>query len=374
MSSEKPEVLSSSPGSPLSPSPSPLADPSAPPTSPHQPSPDTAADNSSKTRLQDEDEAGAASVEMVVCWHGKSHPLQVFGGMTVADLKDAVHQETNVRPPNQKLFNIVAKGGKPVTDDTRLQDLKVFKNKMKVMLMGSTDDEIADMTEPVDVPDVLNDLSDDSVLMEAVDRQQNQAKLERRIAQTSIRLRSASRPGKKLLVLDIDYTLFDHRSVGQNGDELMRPYLHEFLASSYEHYDIAIWSATSMKWIDEKMRLLRVHGNPHYQVAFQLDSRYMIRIHTKDYGHADVKPLGVVWAKLPQYSAGNTIMFDDLRRNFLMNPQNGLKIRPYMHCHQHRHTDRELLRLAAYLRDIAALPDLSHLKHKHWEKYRKGGY
>lgn len=41
------------------------------------------------------------------------------------------------------------------------------------------------------------------------------------------------RPGKKLLVLDIDYTLFDHRSVGQNGQELMRPYLHEFLLSAY---------------------------------------------------------------------------------------------------------------------------------------------
>lgn len=42
------------------------------------------------------------------------------------------------------------------------------------------------------------------------------------------------RPGKKLLVLDIDYTLFDHRSTAQTGAELMRPYLHEFLTSAYE--------------------------------------------------------------------------------------------------------------------------------------------
>ena len=42
-----------------------------------------------------------------------------------------------------------------------------------------------------------------------------------------------------------------------------------------------------------------------------------------------VKPLGVIWGKYEQYNKKNTIMFDDLRRNFLMNPQNGLKIRPF---------------------------------------------
>ena len=31
------------------------------------------------------------------------------------------------------------------------------------------------------------------------------------------------RPGKKLLVLDIDYTLFDHRTPAENPLQLMRP-------------------------------------------------------------------------------------------------------------------------------------------------------
>ena len=84
-----------------------------------------------------------------------------------------------------------------------------------------------------------------------------------------------------------------------------------------------------MKWIEEKMKLLGCNNNPNYKLAFYLDSRAMISVQTEKYGLVDVKPLGVVWGKFEMYNKKNTIMFDDLRRNFLMNPQNGLKIRPF---------------------------------------------
>lgn len=122
------------------------------------------------------------------------------------------------------------------------------------------------------------------------------------------------REGKKLLVLDIDYTLFDHRSVAETGNELMRPYLHEFLTDAYnvsivtvlsewlntrmnsklfrklfQSYDIVIWSATNMKWIEEKMRLLGVASHSEYKIAFYLDIHAMISVHTPRYGLTQVR-------------------------------------------------------------------------------------
>jgi ubiquitin-like domain-containing CTD phosphatase 1 len=84
-----------------------------------------------------------------------------------------------------------------------------------------------------------------------------------------------------------------------------------------------------------------------------------------------VKPLGVIWGKYPQYSSKNTIMFDDIRRNFIMNPKSGLKIRPFRQAHLNRDRDRELLHLSTYLKDISQhCEDFDTLNHNKWEKYR----
>ncbi len=66
------------------------------------------------------------------------------------------------------------------------------------------------------------------------------------------------RSGKPLLVLDIDHTLYDNRATVEvlkeksyllnilklplkHMEDQARPYLHIFLTSLYQHYDIAIW-------------------------------------------------------------------------------------------------------------------------------------
>ena len=81
-----------------------------------------------------------------------------------------------------------------------------------------------------------------------------------------------------------------------------------------------------------------------------------------------MKPLGVIWGKFSQYTPKNTIMFDDVRRNFLMNPQNGLRIKSFREAYKNRDKDKELYYLSKYLSKIAGMQDLSSLDHSNWHK------
>lgn len=309
------------------------------------------------------------SLSLIVKWSGKEYTIDNMDtGETVMDLKVRIMNQTGVRPERQKLLNLKCKG-KAATDDMKMGSLGLKEN-FKVMMMGSLEETIIEtQTKPENLPEVINDLDVEEDEVAVQDKEINLDKVAKRVRDYEVKVLNPSRENMKLLVLDIDYTLFDHRSVAEAGWELMRPYLHEFLETAYQHYDIAIWSATNMKWIEEKMKLLGCTTNPNYKLAFYLDSRAMISVETEKYGLVDVKPLGVIWGKYPQYTPSNTIMFDDLRRNFLMNPQNGLKIRPFREAHKNRDSDQELVGLARYLTQIAKLEDLSALRHSRWEKY-----
>lgn len=309
------------------------------------------------------------SVDVIVKWGGKEYEVKSLDPTdTVEKLKVKIMEKTGVRPERQKLLNLKLKG-KAATDTTEISSL-ALKPGFKIMMMGSLEETIVEtQTKPENLPEVINDFDIEEEEIAIPDKEEYLAKIEKRVREYEVKVISEKREGKKLLVLDIDYTLFDHRSTAETGLELMRPFLHEFLETAYQNYDICIWSATNMKWIEEKMKLLGCTTAKNYKLGFYLDSRAMISIQTPKYGLVDVKPLGVIWGKYPQYTKNNTIMFDDLRRNFLMNPQNGLKIRPFREAHFNRDKDRELVGLAKYLTKIAKMEDLSSLRHSRWEKY-----
>lgn len=312
----------------------------------------------------------AMTLSLIIKWGGQEFPLSALSEEdTVMDLKHSLKSLTGVLPERQKLLGLKYKG-KPVDNSVKLGVLKLKPNT-KIMMMGTREESLEDvLAPPPDNDDVVNDFDIEEEVVEVENREENLAKISRRVKDYKVEVLNPPREGKKLLVLDVDYTLFDHRSCAETGLELMRPYLHEFLTSAYEDYDIVIWSATSMKWIEAKMKELGVSTNANYKITFMLDSAAMITVHTPRRGLIDVKPLGVVWGKYGEfYTKKNTIMFDDIGRNFLMNPQNGLKIRPFMKAHLNRDKDKELLKLSQYLKEIAKLDDLSELNHKHWERY-----
>ncbi|XP_022664836.1 ubiquitin-like domain-containing CTD phosphatase 1 isoform X2 [Varroa destructor] len=330
-----------------------------------------------------------------VKWSGKEFPIEgLSDSTTLADLKQLLMEKTGVRVERQKIMGLKCKdrrsskliitkhkrrqnalptevSSRPAGDTDCLKDMGV-KEKQKLMMIGSLEESIREAAKapnPEEMPEVVNDLSMEEDIIAVADRPEFLDKIQKRVETIEIKEINAPREGKKLLVLDIDYTLFDHKSSAESAAELKRPFLHEFLASAYEDYDIVIWSATSMKWVDVKMKELGVTGHEKYKILFHLDSSAMISVWIPDKGLIDCKPLGVIWGKYPQYNRQNTIMFDDVSRNFIMNPQNGLKIKPFRDAHFTRDEDRELIQLARYLKCIARLDDFTKLRHRKWERY-----
>ncbi|XAR56325.1 Phosphoprotein phosphatase [Bertholletia excelsa] len=309
---------------------------------------------------------------LTVKWSGKEYTVRVCGDDSVGELKRRICEVTSVLPKRQKL--LYPKIGSKLADDSVLLSQLPLKSSLKMTMIGTVEDDL--IVDQVDSPEIIDDfeLGQDEAV-DIKDKGVNKQKLRRRIDQYKIELRNPCRQGKKLLVLDIDYTLFDHRSPAENPLQLMRPYLHEFLTAVYAEYDIIIWSATSMKWVELKMGQLGVLDNPNYKITALLDHLAMITVQSDARGIFDCKPLGLIWAKFPEfYNSKNTIMFDDLRRNFVMNPQNGLTIKPFRKAHANRDSDQELVKLTQYLLAIADLDDLSILDHKKWETFNEDNF
>ncbi|KAL6178972.1 hypothetical protein ACLB2K_050488 [Fragaria x ananassa] len=333
---------------------------------------------SSSSKMGEEQEE---ELTLSIKWSGKEYTVRVCGDDTLGELKRRICQLTTVLPKRQKLLYPKLPPSK-LADDAVLLSSLPFKSSLKLTMIGTMEDDI--IVGPVDSPDIVDDfeLGQDEAV-DIKDNHLNNQKLRRRIDQYKIELKNPCRQGKKLLVLDIDYTLFDHRSTAENPLQLMRPCnphpliptlsfldLHEFLTAAYAEYDIMIWSATSIIWVELKMGQLGVLNNPNYKITALLDHLAMITVQSDSRGIFDCKPLGLIWAQFPEfYSSKNTIMFDDLRRNFVMNPQNGLVIKPFRKAHSSRDTDQELIKLTSYLLAIAELDDLSALDHTSWQSF-----
>jgi len=349
-----------------------------------------------------DDPSSPPLVEVAVKWSGAEYCVKARPTDTVAHLKRELQRATAVDAKRLKLLGLkrrapassaaAAAAAAPVTDDTPVGDL-ALRAGQRLMMMGQRDDAIAALEaetaaaaasaqawEEEDGEDGGAAAAgnggggggDDDALPLA-ELPEIKEKLARRIAANAVDVLHPPRPGAKCLVLDIDYTIFDLGSSAERPEQLARPYLHEFLERCHGrgNYDLVIWSATSVKWVQVKMRELGVLGeHGRYRVTALMDCRSMLTVRDAKRGVYDCKPLQVLWAAFPGvYTPANTVMLDDLRRNFVLNPQNGLTIRPFRHCHTRGKDDRELYGLADYLELVAARPTLADLDHRRWERY-----
>lgn len=74
----------------------------------------------------------------------------------------------------------------------------------------------------------------------AVQIVRNKRKIDEAVQALEINIMRAPRPGKKLLVLDIDYAILDTQRWKEqnfNARDFARPHLHEFLAAVSPHYE-----------------------------------------------------------------------------------------------------------------------------------------
>ncbi|KAF8163430.1 HAD-like domain-containing protein [Crassisporium funariophilum] len=330
--------------------------------------------------------------ELQFTWAGKIFKLDIADSDRVFDLKAALHGLTKVPSDRQKILGLVK--GKLPPDQSRIGDLGLAPGK-KFTLIGTPEgDEIKDPSQLEFLPDVVNDLDVDfTENLAASDRYQHDARNIRKVQEATNNLQvniiHPLRQGKKLLVLDIDYTILDTKPLTSGSlppAECARPGLHQFLEAIYPYYDICIWSQTSWIWLETKLVELGMIGaNRRYEISFGeakfhfasrlLDKTCMFTVFTerdnKPWTHS-VKALQIIWNHFPQFNASNTIHVDDLSRNFALNPKEGLKISAFKGAHTpEAMADRELMKLGRYMLHIANVEDFTSLSHKHWKNVLK---
>ena len=321
----------------------------------------------STPKEEDKAEDKAGSIRFVTKFEGKELVCETLMDDCVDDLKRQIEHATNVPRKRQKLLGLV-KGALP-RNDARLGDLRYVRHKIvdddddetwkevSFTLMGTPDDKLLPPKNDTDAALAFAEewkLKNESVL---------------RSFATSLEVNwlAPHRPGKPLLVLDLDHTLvdFDRRTTRTIAQ---RPYLKEFLATAFEYYDLVVWSQTSWRWLEVKLTELGLL--PSTKIAFVLDKRSMFSISSANLRgstvHHRVKPLDLIWRRCSFWHQKNTLHIDDLERNFVLNPRNGLRCRPFHR--DYADNDNELSLLSRYLVTVSRSSDFSELDHSNWRE------
>lgn len=307
-------------------------------------------------------EPGASEVQLCARWGAQSVPVVLspadWETLTLGELKQRLDAELNVPHDRMRLMGITGGGGGQPGESERICTL-VFKKPGSFMLVGTAREH--HLREEVPEKEAVPDPG--SVIRSELHLQRLQAA----ILATEIHVLKPPREGSRLLVLDLDYTVFDCKSSAPI-EKCKRPFTDELLTQVYPYYDLVVWSQTRWHWVEAKLTELGLLTHPRFSISFCMDRSSMFTVTSMDRRGQprihEVKALEVIWAKFPAYGPHNTVHVDDLARNFAMNPRNGIEVSPFRvkYCP----ADTELEMLAAYLISIVSCPDLSQVDHSTW--------
>lgn len=300
-------------------------------------------------------------VQLIVRWGAQSHQVAFspadWETLTYKELRQRLDDELDVPIEKMKLMGIQSESGGQPGDNDRICFLS-FKQPGTFMLIGTArQQQLQEAAPRIAEGDV------GAVIRTELHLQRLQAA----IAATEIQVLQPPRAGLRLLVLDLDYTVFDCKS-SASIERCKRPFTDELLIQVYPYYDIVIWSQTKWHWVEAKLTELGMLTHPKFQIAFCMDRSSMFTVCSTDRRGQprlhEVKALEVIWAKFPAFGPHNTVHVDDLGRNFAMNPRNGIEVRPFRlkTCDE----DVELEHLTAYLLSLVSVTDLSKVDHTVW--------
>ena len=156
-------------------------------------------------------------------------------GTTIGALKEMIFERTAILPKRQKLVGLsLQSGGGPsaLTDAHTLSALKVKKTKGKTngdnaaivhefILMGTPEEKIfVDPSSRDNLPDVVDDFDLDfnAGSQEWLHHVAKEENLKHFTEKTVVHIMNEPRPGKPLLVLDLDHTLLDFSSKALTRD------------------------------------------------------------------------------------------------------------------------------------------------------------
>jgi ubiquitin-like domain-containing CTD phosphatase 1 len=139
-------------------------------------------------------------------------PLQQFGlnWCSVFDLKAALESLTGVPQERQKIIGLVK--GKLPPDQATIRQLNLVSGKKFTLIGTPQGHEHKDPTQ-LDLPDVFNDLDIDfsadpnsEAVLKFKNDLRNKRKIKEAVEALNVNLMNPLREGKKLLVLDLDYS------------------------------------------------------------------------------------------------------------------------------------------------------------------------